>query len=74
MDFSNIANMKMSDFENIGKAEYNKGFSAALETVVKLLDTQICTDFKADDTCEHEVCSSNSTLAEGLMNVKNNIG
>jgi hypothetical protein len=74
MDFNNIANMKLSDFENIGKTEYNKGFKAALETVVKLLDTQICDDFKADDACEHTVCSSNSILAEGLMNVKNNIG
>jgi hypothetical protein len=74
MDFNSLSNMKLSDFENIGKVEYNKGFKTALETVVKLLDGQICEDFKADDVCEHPVCKSNATLAEGLMNVKNNIG
>ncbi|MEY4331462.1 MAG: hypothetical protein RLZZ196_200 [Bacteroidota bacterium] len=74
MEFNNLANMKLSDFENIGKAEYNKGFSAALTTVIKLLDSQICENYLADDTCEHDACSKISQLAEGLSNVKNNIG
>jgi hypothetical protein len=73
MDINNLANMKLSDFENIGKAEYNKGFRAALETVIKLLDTRVCDDYRADEVCEHDVCSANSELAEGLMSVKNNI-
>ena len=73
MDFTNMANMKMSDFENIGKAEYNKGFRAALETVIKLLDTQICEDYLADTVCDQDGCAKICTLAEGMSGVKNNI-
>lgn len=73
MDFNNIANMKLSDFENIGKDQYNKGFRAALETVIKLLDSQICEDYLADTACEHDACQKISNLAEGLSGVKNNI-
>jgi len=65
--------MKLSDFEQIGKIEYNKGFRAALETVIKLLDTQICEDYLADTACEHDACEKISNLAEGLSGVKNNI-
>lgn len=73
MDISNLANMKLSDFEQIGKLEYNKGFRAALETVIKLLDSQICEDYLADTECEHDGCPKMSQLAEGLSGVKNNI-
>ena len=73
MDFNNIANMKLSDFENIGKDQYNKGFRAALETVIKLLDSQICEDFNADNKCSHDGCTKFSQLADGISGVKNNI-
>jgi hypothetical protein len=73
MDINNIANMRLSDFEQIGKMEYNKGFRAALETVIGLLDKQICEDFLADDTCEHDGCAKFSALAQGIITVKNNI-
>ena len=73
MDINNLANMKLSDFEQIGKMEYNKGFRAALETVIKLLDSQICEDYMADNACEHDGCPKISQLAEGLSGVKNNI-
>jgi hypothetical protein len=73
MDINNIANMRLSDFEQIGKAEYNKGFRAALETVIKLLDTQVCEDYMADTACDHDGCPKISSLAEGLAGVKNNI-
>jgi hypothetical protein len=73
MDFNNIANMKLSDFENIGKDQYNKGFRAALETVIKLLDTQTCEDYLADGDCDHDGCPKLANLAEGLSGVKNNI-
>lgn len=74
MDFNNIANMKLSDFENLGQTKYNEGFKSALETVVKLLDSQVCEDYKADDTCAHQDgCSRISDLADGIANVKNNI-
>ena len=73
MDFNSIANMKLSDFENIGKDQYNKGFKAALETVIKLLDKQICEDYMADTACDHDGCPKMSQLAEGLSGVKNNI-
>lgn len=65
--------MRLSDFEKIGKEEYNKGFRSALETVIKLLDTQICEDYLADNVCDHDGCVKLAGLAEGLMNVKNNI-
>ena len=74
MDFSNLANMKISDFESLGQAKYNEGFKNALETVVRLLDSQICEDYLADDTCEHDGCPKIAQLAEGIINVKNNIG
>lgn len=73
MDFNNMANMKLSEFENLGKAKYNEGFRAALETVIKLLDSQVCEDYLADTTCEHDGCPKMSQLAEGLSGVKNNI-
>lgn len=73
MDFNSLANMRLSDFEQMGKAEYNKGFRAALETVIKLLDTQICEDYLADNECSHDGCPKLSQLAEGLSGVKNNI-
>jgi hypothetical protein len=73
MDFSNMANMKLTDFEQLGKVEYNKGFRAALETVIKVLDAKSCDDFKTDGECEHDVCAYTSELSEGLMGVKNNI-
>ena len=73
MDINNLANMRLSDFEQIGKVEYNKGFKAALETVIKLLDKQICEDYMADNTCDHDGCSKFSQLADGISGVKNNI-
>ena len=73
MDINNLANMRLSDFEQIGKTEYNKGFRAALETVIKLLDTQICEDYMADNTCDHDGCAKIANLAEGISGVKNNI-
>jgi hypothetical protein len=73
MDINNLANMKLSDFENIGKDQYNKGFGAALTTVVKLLGNQVCEDYNADGTCEHDKCSTLNELAEGLEAVKRNL-
>jgi hypothetical protein len=73
MDINNLANMRLSDFEQIGKAEYNKGFRAALETVTNLLDKQVCEDFLADDVCDHDGCSKFSALSQGIITVKNNI-
>ena len=73
MDINNLANMRLTDFENIGKDQYNKAFRAALETVIKLLDTQICEDYLADTECSHDGCPKLSQLAEGLSGVKNNI-
>jgi hypothetical protein len=73
MDIKSLANMRLSDFEQIGKAEYDKGFKASLEIVIKLLDKQICEDFMADTACEHDGCPKMSQLAEGLSGVKNNI-
>jgi hypothetical protein len=73
MDINNLANMRLSDFEQIGKAEYNKGFRAALEVVIKLLDKQICEDFLADNECAHDGCNKFSQLADGISGVKNNI-
>lgn len=65
--------MKLSDFENIGKDQYNKGFGAALTTVVNLLGSQICEDYNADGSCEHEKCSVLYDLSEGLEAVKRNL-
>jgi hypothetical protein len=73
MDINNFANMKLSDFENIGKDQYNKGFAEALGTVVRLLANQICEDFNMDNTCEHEKCSTLYELSEGLEAVKRNL-
>jgi hypothetical protein len=73
VDINNLANMRLSDFEQIGKAEYNKGFRAALETVIKLLDQQVCEDFLADDVCDHDGCTKFSALSQGIITVKNNI-
>lgn len=73
MDINNLANMRLEDFSKIGEQEYNRGFRAALETVIKILDTKPCEDYKADSVCEHETCRYASDLAEGLMGVKNNI-
>lgn len=66
MDFNNIANMKLSDFENWGQAEYNKGYKAALETMSKLLSAKICEDFNADGACDHQLCAQNFEIANGL--------
>lgn len=63
--------MKLTDFENIGKDQYNKGFSDALGTVIKLLGNQICEDFNADNVCEHGKCQAFFDLSEGLSSVKN---
>lgn len=73
MNINNIANMKLTDFENIGKDQYNKGFGDALGTVVKLLGNQICEEFNMDNTCEHDKCSTLYELSEGLSAVKRNL-
>lgn len=73
LDINNLANMRMSDFENLGKEQYNKGFVAALSTVIKLLGNQICEDYNADGVCEHDKCHSFFELSEGLSSAKNNI-
>lgn len=73
MDFNNLANMKLTDFENIGKDQYNKGFSEALATVVKLLSSQICEDYNADGTCEHDKCPAFYELSEGISAVRGNL-
>ena len=66
--------MKLSDFENIGKVEYEKGFGAALMTVIKLLSSRICEDYNADGTCEHSECNILNELSEGLEAAKRNLG
>lgn len=71
MDFNNIANMKLTDFENIGKDQYNKGFSEALAIVVKLLSGQICEDYNADGECSHDGCQKLYELSEGISSVRN---
>lgn len=73
MDINNLANMKLTDFENIGKAEYNKGFAAALTTVVKLLSSQICEDYNADGECSHDKCPVMYELSEGISAAKANL-
>lgn len=73
INVNDLVNMKMSDFENLGQTKYNEGFRAGLETVVKLLDSQVCEDFRADDACDHDGCIKIASLAEGIVNVKNNI-
>lgn len=73
MDFSNMANMKLSDFENIGKEQYNKGFAAALTIVVNILNKPICEEYLADGECEHDICPQNTEIAEGLKNAIRNV-
>lgn len=73
MDFTNLANMKLTDFENIGKDQYNKGFSEALGTVIKLLSSQICEDYNADGVCEHDKCDAFFQLSEGISSARNNL-
>lgn len=73
MDINNLANMKLSDFENIGKAEYNKGFAAALTIVTKLLSNQICENYNADGACEHDGCAKMYQLSEGIGSVRGNL-
>lgn len=73
MDFNNIANMKLTDFENIGKDQFNKGFAEALTIVIKLLSNQICEDYNADGACTHDGCSKFYELSEGIASVKSNI-
>jgi hypothetical protein len=73
MDFNSLSNMKLSDFENIGKVEYNKGFGSALDTVVKLLGNRICEDYNADGVCKHGECPVLYELSEGLAAVKGNL-
>lgn len=68
-NFNDIANMKLSDFENIGQAKYNEGFKNALTTVVKLLNSRICEDYNADGACEHELCKQNDELSNGIEGV-----
>lgn len=63
-------NMKLSDFEKLGTAGYDKGFVEALTIVIKLLNDKVCFDYKADSTCDHQVCPQNFELAEGLELVK----
>jgi hypothetical protein len=65
--------MKMSDFENIGKDQYVKGFGVALSTVIKLLANQICEDYNADGYCEHDKCPVLNELSEGLEAAKRNL-
>ena len=74
MDINNLANMKLTDFENIGKDQYNKGFAAALTTVTRLLSNQICEDYNADGQCEHDKCQVLFELSEGIAAAKNNLG
>lgn len=73
MDFNNLANMKLTDFENIGKDQYNKGFLEALNVVTRLLSAQICEDYNADSSCQHDKCPTLYELSEGIASVKNNI-
>ena len=73
MDINNLANMRLADFQQLGQVEYNKGFRAALETVIKILDKKPCDDYQADNICEHGECAYSAELATGLMSVKNNI-
>jgi hypothetical protein len=65
--------MKLSDFENIGKDQYNNGFKDALKIVVKLLSAQICEDFNADGKCEHDRCTPMYELSEGIAAVRQNV-
>lgn len=74
MDINSLANMKLTDFENIGKDQYNRGFAAALTTVIKLLSNQICEDYNADGICEHGKCPAFFELSEGLNSAKNSVG
>ena len=74
MDFNNLANMKLTDFENMGKEHYNKGFKDALSVVIKILDKSICEDYIADGECEHQVCPHNTEIVSGLKNAQINIG
>ena len=73
MDIKSLANMRLEDFNKIGEQEYNRGFRAALETVIKILDKKPCDDYQADNICEHGECAYAAELATGLMGVKNNI-
>jgi hypothetical protein len=73
MDFNSIANMKLSDFENLGQDQYNKGFGAALSTVITILGRQICEDYNADGECEHDKCPAFYELSEGLEAAKRNL-
>jgi hypothetical protein len=63
-------NMKVSDFENLGKIQFDKGMNHALNIVIKLLRDRICSDYNADSTCEHDVCAQNFELSESLETVK----
>jgi hypothetical protein len=73
MDINSLGNIRLSDFEQLGAQEYNRGFRVALETVIKILDKKPCEDYVADNECEHDVCQYAAELAEGLMNVKNKV-
>ena len=65
--------MRLADFEQMGKIQYNNGFKAAMEAVIKLMEQQIPEECLNDDNCSDPGYAKMQEVLEGIKLAKSNI-
>jgi len=73
MDINNLANMRLTDFEQLGKAQYNSGFVAAMDAMIKLLEDQTEENCIAGESCSDPGYDKMLEIIEGLKIARLNL-
>jgi hypothetical protein len=73
MDINSLANMRLTDFEQLNKAQYDKGFAAAMDAMTKLLESQIADNCLAGEGCSDPGYDKMAEILEGLKVARLNL-
>ena len=73
MDINSLANMRLTDFEQLNKAQYDKGFAAAMDAMIKLLEGQIEDNCLAGESCSDAGYDKMAEILEGLKVARSNL-
>jgi hypothetical protein len=73
MDINNLANMRLADFEQLNKAQYDKGFVAAMDAMIKLLESQTEDNCVAGENCSDPGYDKMLEILEGLKIARSNL-
>lgn len=73
MDMNKLANMRLTDFEQLTKAQYNEGYGAAMDTMIRVLEEQLSENCIAGEGCSDPGYDKMEEILTGLKTARSRL-